>query len=336
MATIRINITKQQLQSLFQNGEMVITIEEKDLCANQVEQPNCQISLFELFRQWIEGMKQTGNLRTSETYKTVLNRFCQFRHGEDLPIAGITASLLEQYQGYLRSQNLTMNTISFHMRILRSVYHKGVKQGLAIDSKPFKSVYTGKPVTQKRAISADMLQRISRLQLDKPYLHFARDMFLLSFYLRGMSFVDMAYLKTSDLHDGRLDYKRRKTGQMMTIRWERQMQDIIDRYPNPGEKYLLPIIRKQNGKERNQYRHCQTIINKNLKEVARLAGIDMNLTMYCARHTWATLAHDMQVPISIISRAMGHSDERTTEIYIRSIDVSYIDKANLQLMNALL
>ena len=96
--------------------------------------------------------------------------------------------------------------------------------------------------------------------------------------------------------------------------------------------YLLPIIRRQNGKERNQYRHRQTLINHDLKEVARLADVTVNLTMYCARHTWATVARSLQVPMNVISQAMGHNNERTTEIYIRNVDSDAVDGANAQIL----
>ena len=333
MPTIKIHITDQQLEKLHINGEIVITLGDHSPQTQQMSPVQTgTMSFFEYIRQWAAHQEQTGNLRTAETYRSALSQFCRFRQNEDLPLSAITPVLMEQFQSYLRSRQLTMNTVSFFMRILRSIYHKGVKQGLAIDNQPFRSVYTGNAQTQKRALSRETIQRIRQLQPDSPQLLFARDMFLLSFYLRGMSFVDMAYLKRSDIHDGHITYKRHKTGQMLTIRWEQQMQDIVDRYPNTETDYLLPIIRKQNGKERNQYRNCQTHINRDLKEIARLTGISINLTMYCARHSWATIARDMQVPMNVISRAMGHVNERTTEIYIRSVDTDTVDRINEQIM----
>ena len=158
-------------------------------------------------------------------------------------------------------------------------------------------------------------------------------MFLFSFYTRGMSFVDMAYLKKSDLQDGMLIYKRHKTGQRLTIRWEPAMQEIVDRYPNDNRKYILPIINKPGTNERNQYRGKQNRINKALKDIARHVSISQNLSMYCARHSWATIAREQKFPISIISHGMGHTNERTTEIYLKSIDVAVIDKCNQKLIS---
>jgi integrase len=186
----------------------------------------------------------------------------------------------------------------------------------------------------KRALTKQALQHMYRLKLTKPRLALARDMFLLSYYMHGMSFIDMAYLKPTNIYKGMLSYKRHKTGQIVELRWEQQMQEIVERYPNSSGLYLLPFITKQNDKERNQYRHYQFVVNHNLKEIGQEIGLEVPLTMYMARHTWATLAHDMDIPLSVISRAMGHTSEKTTEIYIRSVDRNTIDQANVRLINS--
>lgn len=332
MAIITIKITEQQLKNLLCQGEIVLNLSGEQSLAQP--RPN-HVSFFQLIRMWAEKLVQTGNLRTAETYRSALAHFSSFRDGVDLLLPDITPTLMEEYQSYLRSRQLTMNTVSFHMRILRSVYHKGIKQGLAVDCQPFRGVYTGHAPTQKRALTAEMMKQVASLEQLNAQLLFARDMFLLSFLLRGMSFVDMAYLKPTDIHDGRLFYKRHKTGQMMSIRWEQRMQDLVNLHPNPSAPYLLPIITKQNGKERNQYRHRQTRINHDLKTIAQMAGIKTKLTMYCARHSWATIARELQVPLNVISRAMGHTDEKTTEIYIRSVETEVVDQANEKIIKLL-
>lgn len=328
MPTIKIYITNEQLEWLYTNGEILITFGTDNAQPQSLPVQADTMGFFEYIRQWAEQLEKTGNLRTAETYRAALNQLRRFRQDKDLPLSDVTPVLMEQFQSYLRSRQLTMNSVSFLMRILRSIYHKGVKQGLAVDCQPFRNVYTGNAQTQKRALSREMMQCIKALPLDSKPLIFARDMFLLSFYLRGMSFVDMAYLKRTDIRDGYITYKRHKTGQILTIRWEQPMQDIVDRHPNKSTGYLLPIISKQNGKERNQYRNHQTQINRNLKEIARLAGITCTLTMYCTRHSWATIARELQVPMNVISQALGHTNERTTEIYIRSVSIDTIDNAN--------
>lgn len=172
------------------------------------------------------------------------------------------------------------------------------------------------------------------LQIDDREVRFARDLFLFSFYTRGMSFVDIAYLQHSDVKDGILTYKRRKTGQQLTVSWEASMQEIVDEYSQSGHSpYLLPIIKKRNGKERNQYRHVQALVNSHLKTIAQMAGINCKLTMYCARHSWASIARQLDIPMRVISRGMGHDNELTTEIYLKSVDSQSVDQANREIIS---
>ena len=138
-----------------------------------------------------------------------------------------------------------------------------------------------------------------------------------------MSFVDMAYLKKSDLKNGILTYRRRKTGQQLTIKWEKCMEEIVTKYEDrSATQYLLPIITSPFANERIQYMNALSRVNVALKEVARL------LTMYCARHGWASIAKSKNIPLSVISEGMGHDSEETTRIYLASLDTSVVDKAN--------
>ena len=153
-------------------------------------------------------------------------------------------------------------------------------------------------------------------------------MFLFSFYTRGMSFVDMAYLKKSDLKNGMLSYRRKKTGQQLHIRWERCMQEIVEKHPNTTTEYLLPVITDPAGSDRKQYENALHLVNRKLKKVAEMAGLSVTLTMYVARHAWASTAKCKNIPLSVISEGMGHDSETTTQIYLASLDTSVIDEAN--------
>ena len=153
------------------------------------------------------------------------------------------------------------------------------------------------------------------------------------FYTRGMSFVDMAWLRKSELKNGALTYTRRKTGQRIRIRWEQCMQDIVDRHPAGRNGFLLPIIRESGG-EREQYRRRQGEINHQLRNIARMAGADGGLTMYMARHSWASIAKAINIPLAVISDSMGHNSVRTTQIYLNSIDADVIDRANMAIISS--
>ena len=166
-------------------------------------------------------------------------------------------------------------------------------------------------------------------------LDFARDMFLFSFYTRGMSLVDMAYLRKKDLTNGILSYRRRKTGQQLFIKWEKPMQEIADKYDTKNSLYLLPIIKHSSIEERTQYIYAGHNINRNLKIIGRELGLSIPLTMYVARHAWASIAKSKNVPLSVISEGMGHDSEATTRIYLASLDNMAIDKANSLILKSL-
>lgn len=168
-----------------------------------------------------------------------------------------------------------------------------------------------------------------------PALDFARDMFLISFYLRGMSFIDMAFLRKADLVNGYITYRRRKTGQQLIIEWTKEMQFILDKYPDNVTDYLLPIIKNPGTNEIYTYRNVGYNINHNLKKIAQMVGISIPLTLYVARHSWASAAKAKGIPISIISEGMGHDSETTTQIYLASLDSSVVDKANSLILKSL-
>ncbi len=277
----------------------------------------------------ITRLRTLNKVRTSETYTSTLNSFTTFRDGKDLRHKEVTPYLIMEYEAWLKQRNVSMNTVSFYMRILRAVYNRAVESGLTTDRHPFRHVYTGVGKTVKRALPLTDLKRIKALDLsDRPALDLARDIFLFSFYTRGMSFVDIAFLKKQDLRHGTLAYRRRKTGQQLLVRWEQCMQDIVDKHPADGTPYMLPIIRKTTADERRQYLSALHTTNQNLKKVALLAGVQTNLTLYAARHSWASAARSKNIPISVISEGMGHDSETTTQIYLASLDNSIIDKAN--------
>ena len=296
-----------------------------------------EYSLFNFMQGIIARLQQLGKHRTGETYHATLRSFMQFREDKDIPLEEIDADLMLIYEAHLRKKGLARNSTSFYMRILRAVYNRAVEKGLTVNRNPFKHVYTGVDKTVKRAIPLKAIRQIKNLDLlSQPSLEFARDMFLFSFYTRGMSFIDMAYLRKRDLANGVLTYRRRKTGQQLLIRWEKCMQEIVKKYSTAADSpYLLPIITALGNAERAQYQTMLHRVNYCLKKIATLAAIPVQLTMYVARHSWASAAKSKNIPISVISEGMGHDSELTTQIYLASLDTAVVDRANAQILKDL-
>ena len=292
-------------------------------------------SLFTFMHGVIAQLKQLGKVRTSETYTATLKSFMAFRGEQDVPLDGLTSDMMLMYEACLKTREVRMNTISFYMRNLRAVYNRAVEKGLTAQQYPFRHVYTGVEKTVKRAIPIKAIKALKELDSSmKATLDFARDMFMFSFYTRGMSFVDMAYLKKTDIKNGILTYRRRKTGQELTIKWEKCMAEIIAKYPENKTDFLLPIITKQ-GNERKQYDNALHLVNYHLKDLSEMLQLQRPLTMYVARHSWASAAKAKNVPLYVISEDMGHDSEATTQIYLASLETSVVDKANKMILGLL-
>lgn len=292
------------------------------------------MTVFGYIEYLVVKLQNNGQVRTSETYICTLNSFRRFRHGQDLYFVELDHDLLMSYEYFLKSEGLSMNTISFYMRRLRAIYNRAVEDGLAEQSNLFKKVYTSSEITVKRAISLKSIKRLKSLDLSfSPSKAFARDMFLFSFYTRGMSFVDIAYLQKNDLKNGFLRYRRKKTNQLLNICWEPCMQEIVERYmPESDSNYLLNIIKDNKTDARKQYLNALTLINRSLKSVGQLIGLDKPLSMYVARHSWASVAKSEGVSLTVISEGMGHDSESTTKIYLASLESSVIDKVNKKII----
>ncbi len=295
-----------------------------------------EYSLFNFMESIIVRLKQNGNIRTAETYRATLNSFKKFCKDEDIMLDNITGKLMESYEASLRSRGLVPNSISFYTRVLRAVYNRAVEQDITKDRNPFRHVYTGIDKTIKRALPLTVIKKIRALDLSlTPALDFARDMFMMSFFLRGMSFIDMAFLKKSDLKNGYITYRRHKTGRQLIIEWTKEMQLTLDKYPEIETGYLLPIIRKSSLNERKAYRNISYNINHSLKKIAKMVDVNIPLTLYVARHSWASAAQAKGIPISVISEGMGHDSETTTRIYLISLDTSVVDRANAIILSSL-
>lgn len=309
-------------------------------------------SLFSFMNLLIALLLKNGQYRTMQHYKATLNSYMRFRAGKDISFNEIDAQEMQSYEAYLKNvAKVCSNTSSFYLRILRATYNKAVEKGFTQQQNPFKNVYTGIAKTRKRAIPTDSISSIKQLNSTQKLTlqqELARDTFLMCFYLRGISFIDLAHLRKSDLKDGYISYTRSKTGQRLSIRWEKEMQEIVDKYQaqTSSSPYLFPFLasdtNRKNGAiqdkrqdELRLYHNAESRITYHLKKLGVKMGIQDKLTLYVARHSWATTARDKNISISIISEALGHNSEAATQIYLRSIQTSEVDDANAKVLASL-
>lgn len=292
-------------------------------------------TLFQYFQGLVEKRMHMQMHGTAKNYANAYHRFREFRNGKDLAFEELTPDMVECYGVWLSLRGLKENSIRFYLRTLHTLLRKAESDGHPVMKELFRHVRLSYVRTAKRAISESSLQAIEQLRLPHgSSIAFARDMFMFSFYMRGMSFVDIAFLKKSDLKYGVLCYCRKKTNQALEVEWENELQEIVNRYANLAHHtpYMFPIILNEDGTEYQQYRLMLEKVNRNLKKVGEMVGLKIPLTTYVARHSWATIARDMDFPLAVISEGMGHNSYRTTQIYLDSINLSKVNEANRKII----
>ncbi len=296
-----------------------------------------EMYVLDFMQNQIDLMRNTNRFGTALNYEKTMKNFAEFLGGLNLPFSAMTEQLISDYNAFLVQRGLVRNSISFYMRIMRTVYNKAVRQKLVEQTYPFSDVYTGIDSTRKRAVSESVISKLYKLELtDNTPLSLARDIFIFSYCTRGMAFVDIAYLRKENIQNGIICYARRKTGQLLSIRIEPCIQNIIDKYSSLSSTYVFPILTSTEAKRAYEEYHA-AINNHNrlLRQLSKMLPEGCKLTSYTSRHSWATSARNHNVPISIISAGMGHATEQTTHIYLNSLENSLIDDANKEIISCL-
>lgn len=300
-------------------------------------QTNSDYTITDFFTKQIQKLKNDNRRGTARNYNKTLKSLKAFMKNTDSTFNIVTEQFVESYNTFLIQRGVVRNTISFYMRIFRSVYNKAVTQKIVEQTFPFKNVYTGVDKTRKRAVTETVISQLLSIDLKKSKaLQFARDLFIFSFYTRGMAFVDIVFLKKSNIQNGYITHVRHKTGQELTIKIETKLQNIINRYEKKDSPYVFPILNTEDGnKAYSQYEIALNYYNRQLKRLSNFLEPNINLSSYTPRHTWATTARNKNVPLSIISAGMGHSSERTTLIYLTKIENSVIDEVNKTIIDSI-
>lgn len=289
----------------------------------------------------IEEARSAGRYGTANLYSGAINSFRNFTGDIPLTFKEVTAGMIKKYEESLLQKGRRHNTISTYMRMLRSIFNQAYQQGVP-DTIPadelFRFVFTGYEPTAKRAISPALIRRLSQLNLEQsPNLRFSRDLFLLSFYLRGIPFVDLAHLRKSDMKHNTIYYYRRKTRQQLSVYLEPYAAEILRRYtdqhsPSP---YLLPILSSVGPEGYRQYKSALRLYNQHLHRLSKMLRLNVPLTSYVARHSWATTAKEEGVAIAMISEGLGHSSEKVTHVYLASFNNNAMSKANRKVISTI-
>lgn len=283
-------------------------------------------------------LEANGKLGTARNYRRTLGSFSDFLGGRDIPFSLVDERLVGQYDDWLRRRGIVRNTVSFYMRILRAVYNKAVKEDIVPQADPFRYVYTGVDQTCKRAVGEDVVVRLRQLDLThSPSLALARDI-LFSVIVRADGVRGHCLPEESGYrrgYDPLCPPQDRAAPRYPYRALHREAYRALCRC-RAHIRLCFPLLSSDDPvRAFSQYRTALDYYNRRLKKLSGLLGLEVPLSSYTSRHTWATAARNHNIPLSVISAGMGHASEKTTQIYLASLENSVIDQANRSLIASL-
>lgn len=289
-----------------------------------------EINLLQYFDHQIERKLLMNKLGMAAALKSTRASLASFLGQRIIKLADMNSAFIQAYKDYLIQRGNTPNTICFYLRNLKSTYNHALHEGYIRMDNPFRFVHIKTNKTMKRALDKTTLRSLYKADLSsQPHLDLARDLFMFSYFCRGMPFVDVIYLRKTDICNGVISYRRHKTDQWLHIAVTPQLTLLLNKYTNHTE-YVFPILKDNSSiqEQHKMYRLALERVNRNLKHVARLCNIPIPLTTYCARHSWATQAKIAGAPLAVISEGLGHTSEKTTLIYLKEFDRNVVDAIN--------
>jgi site-specific recombinase XerD len=303
-----------------------------------------RVTVFKAFSERIEELHDTGREGYSRVFKNVLSVFKTYNGGRDLFISDLTPKVLEEWITYLKDERGVADiTINNYLRTTRTLYLYAIKRGwVRNECYPFRDIKVSEfsTETSPRALDDFNLEKLIKLET-YPDLQLAKDIFVFSFFGRGISFIDMVHLTCKNIQDGNIIYERRKLAKRpvrVIFPVRKEIEQILQRYHNPERGYLLPIL--DENKHITQRQKADRIhkvrgqINRDLKIIGRQLGIE-NLTSYCARHSYASFMFRRGMPVMMIKDSLRHKSIKTTEIYLKSLGLDAIANFEDQIYNDL-
>jgi len=332
----------------YQKQILELKSEDKEYTASTLIESKIQKkrkSVLEFYEELIMDYKSKDKRGNAKVYNDSLNSLRRYTNKKlDIPFSHIDIDFLKGYEKWMIQNNCVETSMSVFFRTLRSAYNKAIVAKYAKkECYPFNEYKVSKfnTKTEKRAIPKDVIKQIIEVDLsdENEYLQFSRDLFVFSYLCGGINFTDMANLRYNNIANGRLSYIRQKTGKKINVPINIEAMNIISKYYKEAletDNYIFPILDKRTHiTEQQRYNRKHKVlehVNKSLKIISKKIGVEVNLTTYVARHSYATVLKNSGVNIALIGETLGHSDIKTTQIYLDSFENSQIDEAMKNLL----
>ena len=285
------------------------------------------------YMDYLEKNKHiSGKNGTAALYRATHNRLALFLGKGKLSIKRINAQLVNDFISYLQSQNLSRNSVTNYTSIFRSAYNSALSENLiTLKTNPFQKLCLRPISTYKRSVAMNVIKEMTQLNLsDNKSLDFARDLFLFSFMACGMPFVDLAHLTRNNIRGNVIVYYRVKTKTEIRVTITPGMRRILEKYADKNSELLFPVLQSKDASYET-YKVALRTYNRRLEKIGDKICCPVKLTSYVARHSWAMRAKENSVSAIKIGQALGHTSEKTTQVYLSDLDQSVIDRVNLKI-----
>ena len=326
----------------YQDEILEMKIENKDFTAksliDKISNPVKRKTVGELFLERIQELKDAQRLGYAESHEYVYRSLIKFNGDLNIYFSEINKEWLQKYEIWLISIGNKTNTIGIRFRTLREVYNIAIERGFVKpECYPFKNYKVSRlhQNTPKRALSKDNVLNIINYKSKEYYKQLAVDIFVFAYFMGGINFNDIARLTSDNIINNHLIYTRQKTKQLIHLPLQPQAIEIINKYQNEDRAYIFPILSQNHiTQEQQKFRIKKVMrkINKQLELIGNELNLPIKLTTYVARHSFATVLKRSGVSTSIISEAMGHSNEKVTQIYLDSFENEQVDAAMKNLL----
>ena len=290
-------------------------------------------------KELIAEMKQAKQFGNADIYSQALSFLLRHSRKNDLSFLDVNYKFLKKIEVSHLAHGYSFNGLSVYLRAVRAIYRRGMAENLVPkEAYPFERYRIKSVPTRKRALSKGALEKILSLRLQPEHeCFYTRNFFLASYMMYGMSYIDMAFLKIGDIIDGRIKYRRKKTSSQYDIKITEALSEILDHYMDGKSKedFILPIIKRSVLEDQlKDVKWARKRYNKKLKELAVLCGIEEALTSYVSRHSFASNANALGIPVTAIKQMLGHKSINTTQVYLASLEDALLDKFNEQILQS--
>lgn len=309
------------------------------LQATSMNQSNTITDFSSMGQAYVEFLEKQGRHSSAHIYRNALHSFHEFAQCSHVQFESINAELLKSYELHLQKNGASANTISTYLRMLRSIYNRGVDAQIApFQPRLFHKVYTGIDSHHKRALNVAQLHLLLYSEVDTDELKHTQLTARAIFQLCGIPFADFVRLRQENIQGAVLSYRRKKTGIAVNIELLPCIRQTLDQLTGKGSTtssrcYLSGILPADVDTYDSPTRHklytsALRRFNRHLNQLADQVGLNLHISSYTLRHSWATLAKHQGSPVEAISEMLGHTSIKTTQIYLKGFELPTLTKVN--------